>query len=67
MEEKRDKLLTVKEVAKWLDVTEGWVRSHANKRRRPFLPAVHMGHALRFRESEITRFINDCNNGVYAA
>lgn len=52
----REILLTVEEVAKILRVSIGWVYDHANGK-RPALPAVRLGSALRFRESAIAAFI----------
>jgi hypothetical protein len=37
------RLLSVSEVAKWLNVSTGWVRDHASGRRTPRLPAVKLG------------------------
>jgi excisionase family DNA binding protein len=48
-----EKLLTPREVAAWLGVSEQWVRRHARGDRRPHLPAVRLGKLLRFRASEI--------------
>lgn len=49
-----DRLLTVAEVAAWLQVTESWVRAHACGRRAPAIPAIRVSRAvLRFKESEL--------------
>ena len=56
----RDKLLSVKEVAAWLQISETWVRAHANKDRRPYLPAIKMGKTLRFRSSDVEGFLQLC-------
>lgn len=53
----REKLLTVDEVAKWLDVSREWVRSHANGNRQPGIPCVLVGKLLRFRRADIESFI----------
>jgi len=59
-----DKLLTVAEVAKWLAVKPAWVRAHARRRRRPFLPCIVMGYAIRFREADIEEFIEECRTVI---
>jgi len=52
----RERLLRAGEVAKMLQVSQGWVQAHANGR-RPELPAVKMGKCLRFRLEDIQEFI----------
>lgn len=52
-------LLTVAEVARWLNVSQSWVREHATGRRRPALPALKMGKALRFEPQAVERFIRE--------
>ena len=42
-----------------LQVSQGWVRAHANGR-KPELPAVKMGKCLRFRLEDIKEFIKSC-------
>jgi len=63
----RERLLTVSEVAEWLSVSTGWVRDHANARRRPVLPSIKLGHgrraARRFRRDDIEEFIRLCRQG----
>jgi Helix-turn-helix domain len=46
------KLLTPKEVAKWLDVSVDWVHNHAT-RKDPRLPVVRIGKLLRFRNEDV--------------
>ena len=46
------KLLTPKEVARWLDVSVDWVHNHAT-RKEPRLPVVRIGKLLRFRNEEV--------------
>lgn len=53
----RKPLLTVREVADWLNVSPGWVRDHATGRRRQILPSLKLGKALRFREEQVEAFI----------
>ena len=50
------KLLTPKEVAKWLDVSVDWVHNHAT-RKNPRLPVVRIGKLLRFRNEDVEAFI----------
>ena len=53
LDEKDTDILTVDEVAVWLRVTANWVRSHANKNRRPFLPGFKAGKYVRFRRGAV--------------
>jgi excisionase family DNA binding protein len=53
----RSPLLTVRQVAEWLNVSPSWVRDHATNRRRPALPALKLGKSLRFREDQLTEWI----------
>jgi excisionase family DNA binding protein len=55
-----EKLLTPKAVAEWLEVSVSWVLDHASGRRRPHLPSVKLGKAVRFRREDVQRFIDDC-------
>ncbi len=55
----RERLLRAGEVAEMLQVSQGWVRAHANGR-KPELPAVKMGKCLRFRPEKIKEFIESC-------
>ncbi len=55
-----EKLLTPKSVAAWLDVSVSWVLDHASGRRRPHLPSVKLGKAVRFRAAEVEQFIEEC-------
>jgi excisionase family DNA binding protein len=50
-------LLTVRQVAEWLNVSQSWVRDHAMHRRRPALPSLKLGKSLRFREDQIAEWI----------
>ena len=50
------KLLTPKEVARWLDVSVDWVHNHAT-RKEPRLPVVRIGELLRFRNDDVEAFI----------
>jgi excisionase family DNA binding protein len=53
----RSPLLTVRQVAEWLNVSPSWVRDHATNRRRPALPALKLGKSLRFREDQVAELI----------
>jgi hypothetical protein len=50
------KLLTPKEVARWLDVSIDWVHNHAT-RKEPRLPVVRIGKLLPFRNEDVEAFI----------
>jgi hypothetical protein len=53
-------LLTAKDVARELCVSQAWVRDHALGRRLPTLPAIRLGQAkciLRFRRGDIDSFL----------
>ncbi len=43
-----DTVLTMREVALWLDMKESWVRDRASGRPRPVIPAISVGKAYRF-------------------
>ena len=51
-----DRLLTVDEVAEILHVSTAWVYDHAD-RKRPVIPSVRLGKAVRFRPEDIEAFI----------
>jgi len=51
------RLLTAKEVADCLGVSERWVRDHAT-RRFPRIPAVKLGSLLRFHWADVEDFVN---------
>lgn len=54
-----ERLLTPKDVAEILSVSVPWVLDHAS-RRRPLLPSVKLGKAVRFRREEVAEFIREC-------
>lgn len=54
-----ERLLTPKDVAEILAVSVPWVLDHAS-RRRPILPSVKLGKAVRFRREEVEQFIQEC-------
>jgi predicted DNA-binding transcriptional regulator AlpA len=55
-----EKLFNPKQVAEWLGVSPAWVLDHASGLRRPCLPSVKLGKAVRFRGEDVERFIQDC-------
>ena len=50
-------LLTVEEVANLLGVSQAWVYQHSCGARRPSLPSVKLGRAVRFRIEAIQEFV----------
>lgn len=54
-----ERLLTPKEVAEILSVSTAWVLDHST-RRRPHLPSVKLGKAVRFRRTDVEEFIREC-------
>jgi predicted DNA-binding transcriptional regulator AlpA len=58
-----DGLMTAKEVAKVLRMSESWVRNHVTRGCKPTLPAIKIGEGprarLRFRPSDIENFIEE--------
>jgi excisionase family DNA binding protein len=51
------RLLTPRQVADRLGVSERWVRDHAT-RRSPRIPVVKLGSLLRFRATDIDKFLS---------
>ncbi len=51
-----ERLLSSKEVAEILGVSERWVRDHAT-RRSPRIPVISLGPLVRFRPSDVTAFL----------
>jgi excisionase family DNA binding protein len=56
----QERLMTVREVAAWLHISEQWVRAHANKERRPYLQSIKLGKSVRFRASDVQEFLGLC-------
>lgn len=52
-------LMEAADVAKWLGVSEQWVRDHGTKR-EPRLKSVRVGRLLRFRREDVEEFIARC-------
>ena len=57
-------LLTVREVSLMLRMSQSWIRDHATGKRRPVLPCVKLGRAIRFRLSDIEQFLEDCKRAA---
>jgi predicted DNA-binding transcriptional regulator AlpA len=55
-----ERLLSVADVADWLQISKPWVTSHSNGNRRPALPSVKMGKSVRFRREAVERFLGEC-------
>jgi predicted DNA-binding transcriptional regulator AlpA len=51
------RLLTAREVAATLGMSTAWVLSHAKGTRRPLIPSIRLGRAVRFRSEDVTKFI----------
>lgn len=55
----KERLLTPKELAEQLCVSQAWIRDHVSGRRKPLLPYVRLGDKrgqIRFRPSQIDTF-----------
>jgi hypothetical protein len=55
------RLMTINEVAKFLQMSKDWVRDHAT-RRQPRIPCIRLGAVravLRFRPQDVTQFVNE--------
>lgn len=61
------RLLTAKQVAAWLGVSVCWVMQHASGHRRPFLPSVKLGRAVRFQRASVESFIVACERFAHEA
>jgi len=51
-----ERLLTVEEVARALQVSTAWVYDDAD-RKRPLIQSVRLGKAVRFRPQDVQKFI----------
>jgi excisionase family DNA binding protein len=58
-----NQLLTVRQVAKLLGISEGWVYQHSCGARRPLLPSVKLGRAVRFRLESLQEFLRQVERG----
>jgi len=52
-------LLSVEDVAALLGVSRAWVLAHAAGTRRPELPSVKLGRAVRFQVQQVEKFIKE--------
>jgi excisionase family DNA binding protein len=59
-----EQLLTARQVAKRLNVSVSWVLAHAAGDRKPALPSLKMGRAVRFRESDLETFLERCRRAM---
>jgi excisionase family DNA binding protein len=57
------RLLTANEVAEMLHVSAAWVYDHAD-RKRPVIPSVRLGKAVRFRPADVQKFIEDMTRNI---
>jgi excisionase family DNA binding protein len=57
-------LLTVEQVAALLGMSEGWVYQHSCGARRPTLPSVKLGRAVRFRLESVQEFVSQMERGI---
>ena len=62
----RSPLLTVRQVAQWLNVSPSWIRDHATGRRRPALPVIRLGKAIRFDEHQVSGWLEEISATVKA-
>jgi excisionase family DNA binding protein len=53
-----EKLLTAGDVARLLNVSTAWVYDHAD-RKKPVIPSVRLGKAVRFRPEDVQKFIDE--------
>lgn len=51
------RLLSVDEVANLLQMSTAWVRQHSNGMRRPAIPSIKLGKAVRFRRQDLHMFV----------
>jgi excisionase family DNA binding protein len=59
-----DQLLTARQVAKRLQVSVGWVTSHASGKRKPVLPSFKLGKSVRFRSADVDAFLERCRRAM---
>ena len=55
--------MTPREVAQILNVSAAWVYDHAD-RKRPVIPSVRLGKAVRFRPEDVRTFIEEMTRKV---
>jgi len=58
-----DQLLTIPQAAKRLQVSDAWIRSHANGHRKPILPSIKLGKSVRISENDLLGFITNAKRG----
>lgn len=57
-------LLTVEQVAEMLGVSAAWVYQHSCGMRRPSLPSVKLGKAVRFRPESVQEFVTEMERRI---
>lgn len=55
-------LLTVSEVASWLNISRGWVHDHASGRRQPILPSLKLGKSIRFSQEDVSAWLKNLSD-----
>ena len=55
------RLLSINDVALWLDVSKGWVYDHVT-RQEPRIPCIRFGELTRFRREDIEEFFGVTNS-----
>jgi excisionase family DNA binding protein len=58
-----EKLPTAEEVSTILNVSTAWVYDHAD-RKRPLIPSVRLGKAVRFRPEDVQKFVEEMTRRV---
>jgi excisionase family DNA binding protein len=58
-------ILTPEDVASWLQVSKKWLYDHTS-RCTPIVPHLRLGGHLRFRRSDIERWLDSCLEGSCA-
>ena len=53
----KKQLLTVGDLARWLNISKAWIYDHAGGRRQPVLPSVKLGKSLRFDEDNVNNWL----------
>lgn len=58
IEPRRERLLTVRELAAWFGMSEQWIQAHAGTSgRHPQIPVKRMGRSLRFDPAEVETWL----------
>lgn len=54
------RLLTVREAAARLNISRAWVHDHTSGQRRPTIPTVRLGRAVRIDAGDLEKFVQQC-------